>query len=259
MESDLLREPPNEFKRVKNAPSKIWYRGDLSLLKRKKISIVGTRRPSSYTKQMTYNLSRALSKRGCVVVSGGAMGVDAIAHQGAGTSQTIAILGTGIDICYPAINSSLLKEIEKNGLTLSRFEKGFRARAWSFVVRNELVVALGEVLVITEANRDSGSMRSAKIALEMGKEIYVLPHRLGESEGTQELLKDGLAKVIYSIEDFADSFGIKESKNITEDEFILFCQKSPTIQEALLRFRERVYEAELMGEIRIQDGRIQLL
>ncbi len=259
MENDRLSKLPKEFLELKKPPKDIWYRGDTSLLERPKISIVGSRRPSSYTKELTHSLAKSLSERGCVVVSGGAMGVDAIAHKGAGSSNTIGVLATGIDIRYPSINSSLIEDIEKNGLTLSRFEKGFRARAWSFVVRNELVVALGKVLIITEANRERKSKRSAEYALRMGKDIYVPSHRIGESEGTQELLKKSLAKPIYSIEDFANSFGVVPTNNIEKDDFFYFCQKNPTLDEAIKNFGGRVYEAELMGEIQIQDGRIWII
>ena len=259
MADRVLPELPAEFSGLKKAPEKIWYRGDPALLKRPKVSIVGTRRPSSYTRQAVQRLAHELVRRGVVVVSGAAMGVDAIAHEGAGASRTIAVLGTGVDRRYPAVNAPLIEAIEKEGLLLSRFEPGFRATQWSFVVRNELVVALGEVLVIAEADENSGSMRSAEIALKLGREIWVLPHRLGESEGTQRLLIEGLAKPIHSLETFADRFGTVPGRKLPADDFFYFCQRNPTVDEAVSRFGERVYEAELMGEIEIREGRIRIL
>jgi DNA processing protein len=259
MADRILPELPAEFAGLKRAPEKIWYRGKPALLNRPKVSIVGTRRPSAYTRTMTRQLAHELARRGVVIVSGAAMGVDAIAHEGAGASRTIAVLGTGIDLRYPAVNAPLIEAIEKEGLLLSRFEPGFRATGWSFVVRNELVVALGEVLVITEADEGSGSMRSAEIALRMGKEIYVLPHRLGESAGTRRLLREGLAKAIDSLESFAESFGSVPGRELPADEFFYFCQRNPTVEEAVSRFGERVYEAELTGEIEIRDGKVRIL
>jgi DNA processing protein len=256
MEEKLLERLPEELARLKRPPERIWYRGDPTLLRRPKVSIVGSRRPSSYTRDTVRSLASELAKRGVVVVSGAAMGVDAQAHMGAGASNTIAVLGTGIDLRYPAINASLIRSIEEEGLLLSRFEPGFRATQWSFVLRNELVVALGEILLIAEADEKSGSMRSAEYALKQGKEIWVLPHRLGESDGTQRLLAEGKAKAILAPETFLSRFGKVPEREREWDEFFLFCRTGPTLEEAVVRFGERVYEAELMGEVRIEGGRV---
>ena len=252
----LLECIPKECELMARLPKEIWYIGNKELLECRKVSIVGTRRPLAYTKDFTYKLARALAKRGVVVVSGAAMGVDAIAHQGAGVDRTIAVMANGLDIRYPSVNKNLIADIEKKGLSVSFYEAGFRARSWSFVARNELVVALGEVLIVTEAELKSGSMRSVEYALKMGKEIFVLPHRLSDSSGTNSLLLEGKAKAIYDIEAFADNFGVAELK---EDPFIKFLETSPTLEEALSKYGERVYEAELEGLIFIKDGVVQVL
>jgi DNA processing protein len=244
------------FKDMKKEPKELYYIGNLELLNKKIVSIVGTRRPNSYTKEFTYKLASALSKRGVVVASGAAMGVDAIAHKGAKANSTIAVMANGLDIKYPAINRALITQIEQNGLTLSFYKEGFRATNWSFVARNELVVALGECLIVTEANLNSGSMRSVEFALKMNKPIYVLPHRLNESLGTNLLLKEKKATAIYDIEEFANSFGkISEKK----DEFIEFLESSPTLDEALLKYGEKIYTAELEGLINIENGKVTLI
>jgi len=232
--------------------TKVYHKGDLSLLQRPKVSIVGARRASDYAKRTTYQLANALARRGCVVVSGGAMGIDAMAHRGAGAAHTIAVVASGIDIRYPAINKELLASIEREGLVLSRFEEGFRPTRWSFVVRNEMVVALGEVLVVSEADRKSGSMRSVEYALDMGKPIFVLPHRLGESEGTQRLLQEGKAQPIWDIEAFADRFG--QAKPL--DEFEEYLRSNPGYEEAVQKFGQRVVELELMGRIVVKGSKI---
>jgi len=251
-----LKRIPKECKLMEHIPKEIWYIGNKALLNSPKVSIVGTRRPLAYTKDFTYKLAKALAMRGVKVVSGAAMGVDAIAHQGAGAENTIAVMANGLDIRYPAVNKNLIADIEKKGLTLSFYEAGFRARSWSFVVRNELVVALGEVLIVAEAELKSGSMRSVEYALSMGKKIFVLPHRLNESSGTNRLLLEGKASAIYDIDTFADRFGVLEQK---EDPFRDFLSQSPTLEEALLHYGEKIYEAELEGIIVIENGIIRLV
>jgi DNA processing protein len=245
---------------MKRYPKELYGIGDISLLKRPKVSIVGTRRPSSYTKHFTYILAQALSKRGVCLVSGAAMGVDAIVHHGAGFDNTIAVVANSLDIRYPAVNRTLIESIEKEGLMLSQFAETFKATPWSFVVRNELVVALGDVLIVTEADEKSGSMRSVEFALKMGKKVFVLPQKLDESRGTNKLLADGLAEPIYDIESFSNSYGVSpQSENIEKDDFFYFCQKSPTLDSAIEKFRDRVYEAELEGLISIENGLVRLV
>jgi len=252
--SQVIVESIPELDVMKKYPSQLFYEGNLSLLKRPKVSIVGTRRPSNYTRQFTYALSKALAKRGVCVVSGAAMGVDTIAHEGAGFENTIAVVANGLDIRYPVINQSLIESIEQQGLMLSQFNDGFRATGWSFVVRNELVVALGDILIVTEADLNSGSMRSVEYALKMGKEIWVLPHRLDESLGTNQLLLDGKAQIIHDIETFVSRFGQAVESNILKDDFFYFCQRSPTFDETVKKFGDKVYEAELEGVVTIHNG-----
>ncbi len=252
----FLKEKIDSLDIMKKYPEKLMYSGNLELLKRKKISIVGTRKPIQYTKTLTHNLSSALSKVGVCIVSGGAMGVDAIAHNGAKSSNTIAVLPNGLDHKYPAINKNLLTSIEQDGLLLSQFEEDFKATPWSFVVRNELVVALGDALIVTEADLGSGSMRSIEFALAMEKKIYVLPHRLGESSATNWLLQENKAQAIFDIEKFIGQITGDVLQEKVEDEFIYFCKSSPTYDEALNRYGEKVFEYELEGEIEILNGRV---
>ena len=249
-----------ELLSMKSYPKELFYDGDLNLLKRAKISIVGSRKPTQYSREMIQKLSSSLSKKGICIVSGGAMGIDAMAHSGAGSSNTIAVLPCGIDLRYPSVNKNLLNAIQKNGLLLSQFEHGFTATPWSFVVRNELVVALGDVLVVGEADVDSGTMRSVEFALKMKKEIYVLPQRLGESSGTNQLARDSLAKVIYDIDEFVSKFSLSQNiESMIKDDFIAFCITNPTYDEALVKYPQRVFEAELSGEIEIRNGKILVI
>ena len=117
-------------------------------------------------------------------------------------------------------------------------------------------MALGDVLVVTEADLNSGSLRSVEFALQMSKKIYVLPHRLNESIGTNSLIKNSKAEVIYDIEEFANNYG-KLSKK--EDSFLDYLSTKPTLDNAVLKFGDRVYEAELEGLIAIENGYIVTL
>ena len=245
-----------ELNIMKKYPKDIFYIGDSELLKRKKISIVGSRRPNQYAKQLTHALALKLSKRQICIVSGGAMGVDAIAHRASGANNTIMIAGTGLDTRYPAVNKNLIIEIEKSGLVLSQFKEKTSARTYNFPLRNEMIVALGDALIVTYADLKSGSMRSVEYAIKMGKKIYVLPHRLDESKGTNELLKKGLASAIYDIDDFIDSLGGAGASSEIKDDFLEYCKKNPTYDEAISKYNSKVFEYELMGKIEIKDGKV---
>ena len=256
MTQTLSRENFQHFSEMKKEPKEIFFRGNTELLNRPKVSIVGTRKPNQYTKQMTADLAHRLANVGVAIVSGGAMGVDGQAHFGAGYANTIAVMPCGLDIRYPMTNRDRFEQIEKEGLLLSMYEEGTLAANWTFVTRNEMVVALGDVLIVSEALRNSGSMRSVEYAQKMGKKIYTFPHRNGESDGTMDLVKAGEAEIIYDIDAFVAQYG--QSKAIEDDAFLQFCQRAPSYEEALKLFGEKVSLYELEGKIIIKDGRIGL-
>ena len=248
----------NELDSMKKYPKEVYYKGNVDLLKRVKISIVGSRKPNQYAREYTHLLASKLSKAGLCIVSGGAIGVDAICHKAAGSDNTIVVAATGLDKRYPAINAKLIENVEQKGLVLSQFKEGSASNRYNFVLRNELVVALGDILVVTYADLKSGSMRSVEYALKMGKEIYVLAHRIGESEATNQLLKEGKAKAIYDIDDFVSKFANVEKSFTVDDEFLDYCKNRPTYEEVLKKFPSRVFEAELSGEIIIKNARVYL-
>lgn len=244
---------------MKKYPKELFYIGNLELLERRKISIVGSRKPNQYAREVTHQLSGKLSKAGLCIVSGGAIGVDAIAHKAAGSANTIMIAATGLDKKYPAINAKLIEEIQTQGLVISQFSEGSASNRYNFVLRNELVVALGDILIVSYADLDSGTMRSVEFALKMGKEIYVLPHRIGESEGTNTLLNEGKAKAIYDVDAFVAQFGSSKTETRKSDEFLEYCKSAPTYEEALKKFPSRVFEAELSGEITVKNAKVYLV
>lgn len=240
---------------MKNAPELLSYIGNLALLERPKIAIVGSRKPIGYTKDLTYTLAQKLSSVGVCIISGGAMGVDAIAHQGAGFDNTIMVAGTGLDKRYPSINQRMIQSIEEKGLVLSQFPVGEPSLKWNFPLRNELIVALADELIVTQADLKSGTMHSIEYAQKMGKQIYVLPHRLGESEGTTYLQKNNQAKTLYDIDDFVAQFG--ENKLTCKDDFLRYCDTHPLYEDALKVDAPKVFEYECMGKISIENGKIR--
>jgi len=249
----------SELESMKRYPETLYYQGSVELLNTPKISIVGTRRPNPYTRAVTFELAKKLSMAGMTIISGAAAGVDRIAHEGAGSDRTIAVLPSGIDLRYPAANADLIRSIEENGLTISPFEPGFSAREWSFVVRNEIVVALGSALIVTEADIGSGSMRSVEYALEMNKPIYVLPHRVRESEATRMLMREGKAEPIDDIDQFVAMMAKTGKQSIEDSPFIAYCRKAPTYEEAMAAYPGEVFEAELNGMIEVQNGRVYVV
>ncbi|MFV0562916.1 DNA-processing protein DprA [Malaciobacter mytili] len=244
----------SELDSMKKYPKKLYYKGNIDLLKRKKVSIVGSRKPNSYSKAYTYTLAQKLSSRGFCIVSGGAIGVDAIAHSAAGVENTILVSPCGLNHKYPSINKKLINQIEEKGLLVSSYEPEFKATAYSFVQRNEIVVALGDILIVTYADINSGSLRSVEFALKMKKEVYVLPHRINESIGTNLLLKENKVKAIYDIDEFLGLFNSFKK----EDEFLQYCKNHPSLEEAIFLFGNRVFEYELNGFIFIKEGKIYL-
>lgn len=246
----------NELKTMKEYPKEIFYIGNLELLKRRKISIVGTRRPNLYTKEFTYKLASRLSQNNICVVSGAAMGVDSIAHSGAGANNTIAVVANGLDIRYPSVNKNLIIDIENNGLILSTYKEKKEARNYTFVLRNEIVVAFGEVLIVTQADINSGSLTSVEFALKMNKKVYTLPHRINESLGTLELVKKGLIEVIYDIDEFVENLTGNSIKQKQFDEVLQFCKSNPTYETALQKYPNEILEYELDGKIKIENGKV---
>jgi len=249
-----------ELDSMKKYPKELSFTGNTKLLAKKKISIIGSRKPNQYARYKTEELAYKLSQNGICIVSGGAIGVDAIAHKAAKSHNTIMVAATGLDKRYPAINKNLIVDIENNGLVLSQFEAGSPSTRYNFVLRNELVVALGDILIVSYADVNSGSMRSVEFALAMGKEIYVLAHRIGESEATNSLLAEGKAKAIYDIDSFVKSVTNEAVQQIKEeDEFLLFCKTNPNYDVVLKKFPTRVFEAELKGEIEVKNGTVIVL
>ncbi|RBQ30214.1 DNA-processing protein DprA [Aliarcobacter vitoriensis] len=250
-----IEVPIPELKIMSKYPKDLFYIGNLELLKRKKIGVIGSRNPSQYSANMTQKIVSLLSQSGNVIVSGGAIGIDTIAHKSAGFNNTIMVSGTGLDIRYPAINKKMIYDIEQQGLVLSQFRQNTPSLPRNFAIRNEIIVALSDILIVAYADLKSGSMRSIEYAIKMNKDIYVLPHRIGESEGTNQLLAKGKAKAIYDIDAFVSQFGSIQ-KDEVKDDFLDYCKTNPAYNEAVFKYSDKVFEYELLGKIEIKDGKV---
>jgi DNA processing protein len=193
-------------------PAVLFGRGDCGLLPDLRmegtVTIVGSRRPSLYGRDLARDLAREVAAAGLIVVSGMAMGIDSRAHQGAleAGGVTIAVLGTGVDVPYPPRSTPLYEEIVERGMVLSELPPGTAARRWTFPARNRIMAALGRMTVVVEARERSGSLITAEMAQDLNREVGAVPGRVGASSaaGTNGLLRDG-ASVIRRAADVLDS------------------------------------------------------
>ncbi|MBI4130051.1 DNA-protecting protein DprA [Candidatus Roizmanbacteria bacterium] len=206
-------EYPKLLRETSAAPFILYALGDTTLLKHElKLAVVGTRRPTSYGIQVTKTFARELAAAGYCIVSGMAMGVDAVAHMAAldALGSTIAVLGCGVDICYPAVNRGVYQQLIKRGLILSEFPPGTRTSKGVFPSRNRIVAGLCRGVVVTEGARDSGSLITAGFALDFGRDVFAVPGPITSqmSEAPTELLKHGakpVARTIDILEEYEDT------------------------------------------------------
>ena len=193
---------------IAKVPKKLHYIGKLPELRTPTVAIVGTRRPSSYGKEVTERLSYDLAERGIIIISGLALGIDAIAHQAAlaASGTTLAVLGNALPDISPRTNRGLADAIlAKGGAILSEYTEGSKVYPSNFLERNRLVAGLADAVIITEATARSGTLNTAAHALEQGKELFVVPGPITSplSAGCNALLKQG-AHVVTSYSDVLD-------------------------------------------------------
>jgi DNA processing protein len=177
-------------------PKKLHYIGELPLERRPTVAIVGTRKPTRYGNEVTYKLAYDLAKRGVVIVSGMALGVDGIAHRAAldAGGTTIAVQANGLSRLYPATHRELGEDIIKSGgAVISEYDHDVAARDFQFLERNRIVSGLSDAIVITEAASRSGTLNTARHGLEQGREIFAVPGNITSplSSGCNHLLKQG--------------------------------------------------------------------
>jgi DNA processing protein len=189
---------------IPDPPPVLWARGNLDCLARPAVAIVGSRAATPYALDVAYRLGQELSDRGIVVTSGLARGVDSAAHRGclSGSEPTVAVLGSGVDRVYPSQHAELASEISKKGLVISELGPGAAPLPEHFPLRNRIISGISLAVVVVEASEKSGSLITARCALEQGRDVMAVPGNVlsGRNRGSHSLLKDG-AKVVESAVD----------------------------------------------------------
>lgn len=195
---------PSACREIPDRPTVLFVRGDISLLLRPAVAIVGSRDHSPYGERIAREVATACAARGIVVVSGMARGLDAVAHAGALSVEgpTIGVLGNGLGVIYPTANRDLYRRVEEHGLLLTEFPPGERPVAGSFPRRNRLISALARVTVVVEAAEGSGALITVTSALAQGKDVMAVPGPIDSpvSVGANRLIRDG-AEPLLAVED----------------------------------------------------------
>ncbi|MBW1679749.1 MAG: DNA-protecting protein DprA [Deltaproteobacteria bacterium] len=198
---------PRILKAIYDPPPILYIKGELQEKDSLSLAIVGSRSASAYGKDITRRLARSLTQRGFTIVSGLARGIDTAAHKGAlkAGGRTLAVLGSGIDVIYPRENNTLAENIAQNGAIISEFPFGTPPEAAHFPSRNRIISGLSLGTVIIEASFRSGSLITARLALEQGREVFAVPGNVDSpwSKGTNRLIKEG-AKLIMDPEDIIE-------------------------------------------------------
>ncbi len=203
-------EYPDSLKHIFEPPSVLFFRGKVSLLDSKSVlAVVGSRKADRYGTSVAREYSKLLSERGITIVSGLAVGIDAEAHIGAldGSGTTVGVLGTGIDVYYPASNSSLIRSVMEKGCVISEYLPGTPPLKQNFPRRNRIIAGLARAVLVVQATIRSGSLITARLALENGRDVYAVPGDINRknSEGTNWLIKNG-AKLVAEFGDVIEEF-----------------------------------------------------
>lgn len=215
-------EFPEKVRHIPNPPYALYYVGKLPCETRKCVAIVGARARSAYGSQVAAELGKALAQNGIQVISGLARGIDRDAHQGAidGNGETFAVLGNGVDICYPKENKYLYQTMIETGGVISEYPPGTQPVAKQFPARNRIIAGFCDCLVVVEAREKSGSLITADFAMEQGRDVYAVPGRISDtlSQGCNRLIKQG-AGALISIEDFMSDLEVLSQIHYTQMDF----------------------------------------
>jgi DNA processing protein len=204
---------PRRLLEIADPPPLLYCKGNIELLNRPALAVVGSRNATPQGEKNTEEFARALSEHGYCIISGMALGIDGAAHQGAllGEGSTIAVIGTGLDIIYPAKHKPLAREIAEKGLIISEFPLGTPALAQNFPRRNRIISGLSLGCLVVEANLQSGSLITARLAAEQGRDVFAIPGSIHSpvAKGCHQLIKQG-AKLVDSIQDILEELGAPE-------------------------------------------------
>lgn len=202
---------PVSLSTIHDPPPALWVSGQIAALHQPGVAIVGSRAGSPYALEVARELAADLARRGVVVVSGLARGVDSAAHRGALTmdAATIGVLGSGVDVMYPPEHRTLAADMAVRGAIVSELLPGTSPRAHFFPRRNRIISGLVRAVVVIEAGQKSGSLITARCALEQGRDVLAVPGTVlgGRNRGGHALLRDG-AKIVESADDIVEELGL---------------------------------------------------
>ncbi|MCM1272242.1 MAG: DNA-processing protein DprA [Clostridium sp.] len=246
---------PEKLKHIPDCPEILYIRGDAGILNDRLVGVVGARNPSVYGREIAGFLSGTLAKNNIGIVSGLARGIDAAAHSGAICmgGKTVAVLGCGINVTYPGENAELFAQIERSGTIISEYGLNIPPSAGQFPVRNRLISGLSEGVLVVEAKKKSGSLITADLALEQGKQVYAVPGRINDvlSEGTNNLIKQGALCVTDANDILEELFGV--SAVDAEQEKSSIGTKIDKNRETLTDEEARVYSCLGLEPLFIDD------
>ncbi len=239
-------EYPPRLREIYDPPPLLYVRGNLELLTRHTLAIVGARRPTPYGNQMAERLARELSERGLVIVSGLARGIDSSAHKGALASTrgaTIGVLGCGIDVVYPKENKKLFAQIEERGAIITEFPMGTFPAPQNFPIRNRVIAGMSLGVVVVEGAQYSGSLITARLAMEFGREVYGVPGNVTQpsSFGPNQLIKQG-AKLVMGWEDVVEELPTDVRAELLPVETTTAEERASLIEQSLPPTQRMLYD-----------------
>ena len=237
---------PEQLRNIVDAPYSLYVKGKLPDFSKKRVAIVGARMCSDYGKTMAERIAEKLACCGAEVISGMARGIDAYGHIGAlkAGGDTFAVLGCGVNVCYPRTNQKLYESILVQGGIISEYPPDTEPIAQLFPARNRIISALSDVVVVVEAKERSGSLITADFALEQGKDIYAVPGRSTDalSQGCNNLIRQG-AGILNSVEDFAKDLELCMKVDAVQENFNkLLLEKDESLVYACLSLRPKSME-----------------
>ena len=250
---------PQCLKEISNPPLKLYYKGNLDLLKDERlIAVVGTRNPSSYGKLCCEYMVKKMTSANITIVSGFATGIDSIAHKTSllAGGKTIAVIASGLDIVYPASNLSLYREIEEKGLILSEYEAGVKPFKFNFPQRNRIIAGLSKGTIVVESKDRGGSLITADLALEFNRDVYAVPGDVFSeySKGCNNLIRDSKAKSLSNINELLDDYSWKiEEKNInnkyTQNQLLILNSLSSEKNLDNILIETKIEQTEILAEL----------
>ncbi|MCX5751589.1 MAG: DNA-processing protein DprA [Candidatus Saganbacteria bacterium] len=255
---------PYNLKQIYDPPKVLYVDGDIREEDKLAIAIVGTRQPSSYGLETARKFAKELAGLGITIVSGLALGIDSAAHEGAleAGGRTIAVLGHGLNMLSYS-KEKFAKKIAASGAVISEFEPDFPADKWTFPRRNRIISGLSLGVIVVEGAQDSGSLITARLALEQGREVFAVPGRIDSeiARGPHSLIKEG-AKLIEKIEDVLEEIEALKSKLRTihfqgELDFSNYNPEERKILETLKREPQLI--DKLSMETKLESGRLAVV